>query len=424
MSKRLVYSKICEYCHLPFEAKSNYAKYCSDGHRVMAYKIRNNIPLPDFAIKEMTQRVPTKTEIAITEKTALLDGLVKKIQTYKREEELYLKSRTEPLKSELDSVISKNTNLEMWFKPPTESAYNTKLQNILIDYYRDLGFYDKHQNYSRYSSIYNFFDKNELNEVLQNARLYAISKFQLLMEEVIKDYHKLANMDELVSQSEVLKEEINMLYQRRNASLFEESGKLVNTDEIRKKEFDVYELSEGFENVFGKPEKVFTSMIHGDSGSGKSSFAVKFASYFSKYFGKTCYLPLEEGVSLTFQSKLDKYAVYGDFDVAIERVPSKIQELSQHYKLIIIDSISYQEFNKADINVITQYKRSSNTSFLFVVHNNKTGQYAGSSHLSFDFDINLTAVKGLITSHSKSRFMVDDLENYSYRIFRPRDSTD
>jgi len=194
------------------------------------------------------------------------------------------------------------------------------------------------------------------------------------------------------------------------------TGKLIDTNELLNMKFDLYELSEGFESVLGHPAKSFVGMIHGSAGSGKSSFAVKFASYFNSLFGKVCYLPIEEGLSFTFMQKIKKYAEYGDFNIIVETTPSKIQKLSENYSLVIIDSISQLNFNTLDVEEIIRYRRTTNTSFLFIMHQNKDKTYKGESSMGHLVDIELEADNGIVTA-SKNRFRLNNLSEYNYKIF-------
>ena len=61
-------NKICMRCNKPFDAYSKTAKYCSNGCRTQAYKLRHGIPFPDFDNIGAIRRVPSTTERLLVEK--------------------------------------------------------------------------------------------------------------------------------------------------------------------------------------------------------------------------------------------------------------------------------------------------------------------------------------------------------------------
>ena len=85
MAKIYGYSKICAYCKKPFEAKNKNAKYCCNGHRVTDFKIRHGIPLPDYTVKQIRNRIPSKLEKDVAEQTIILQGIDNDVHKYKEQ---------------------------------------------------------------------------------------------------------------------------------------------------------------------------------------------------------------------------------------------------------------------------------------------------------------------------------------------------
>ena len=96
MARTKSYSIICEYCHKPYTAHNKTAKFCSDGCRVMKWKIKNNIPIPDWTFKQIYNRIPSKTELELTTRIKELDEIDNKIREYDNN-----------FKSKLDNEIKK-----------------------------------------------------------------------------------------------------------------------------------------------------------------------------------------------------------------------------------------------------------------------------------------------------------------------------
>jgi len=389
----------------------------------MAYKIRNNIPIPQFRIEEITNRIPSKSEMFIREKTAQLKRTEEMINVHKQEENKYLEKKIKPLNDKINSVLK---DYDWRLKPPTTS-YPDDFDKILIEYYTSINYHIRVAEYKKqtgrhiagFDTVVN--STEEQRAILKDARHYIINYYQNKIKEIVDSYQSNKPYTNLIEEADKLSSEISALHKGYSIEQLQTTGKLIDTNQLINMKFDIYEFSEGFESILGHPEKSFVAMIHGTPGSGKSSFAVKFASYFNNKFGKVCYLPIEEGLSFTFMQKVRDYAVYGDFNIMIETLPSKIQKLSENYSLVIIDSISQLNFNTSDIEEIIRYRRTTNTSFLFVMHQNKDKSYKGESSMAHLVDIQLESDNGIIMP-LKNRFRLNGLDNYKYTIYEIEDN--
>ena len=100
--------------------------------------------------------------------------------------------------------------------------------------------------------------------------------------------------------------------------------------------------------AFGYPSTNETWLIHGPSGSGKSSFVMQLAKELTNY-GTVLYVSYEEGVSQSFQQRLQRFhmnEVQGRFRIVTsDTVDELIARLRNRKspKFVIIDS-----FQKAD----------------------------------------------------------------------------
>jgi len=116
---------------------------------------------------------------------------------------------------------------------------------------------------------------------------------------------------------------------------------------MKEKKFHTLDFDEFYAKLMGKPERKFTMMCYGESGSGKSVFLVKFANYFAKQFGKSLYNSHEEGANQTIQNRINNYDIdavklfIGDA-MTFEDMCTVIEK--NYYRLIVIDSVKYMSF--------------------------------------------------------------------------------
>ncbi len=134
-----------------------------------------------------------------------------------------------------------------------------------------------------------------------------------------------------------------------------------------------------WEAAFGQPEDNSTWLIHGPSGAGKSSFVMLLAKELCSY-GTVLYMSYEEGVSQSFQQRLDRFGmkeVQGRFRIAasdtIEELGERLRR-AKSPKFVIVDSFQQSEWSYADtVGLIERFPRKS---FIFVSQEDK-GQPLG-----------------------------------------------
>ena len=111
--------------------------------------------------------------------------------------------------------------------------------------------------------------------------------------------------------------------------------------------------------------------IWGNSGNGKTSAVISLCKELTN-FGKTLFVSLEEGYSLSFQNTLKRYDMYGcgsRFQVIDSATPEDIIErLSKPRspEFVVIDSFQY--FNLSYRDYIRFKNRLSNKLLVFVSH--------------------------------------------------------
>ena len=393
----------------------------------MKYKIKHNIPLPDFVNKTIYNRIPSKTEKHIAELTNELYQIDKQISLEKNKinDSDAIKAKRAIL--EKLSLVNENTyGNDIFFYYPMDMAdpknrrhisymtnYKYKLapgeeQQYLKDAYMDIyGIISEQDYYLRHISIKP--DWKKLKE-------YIINKIHIDIENL--SYASRQLVEELIEEADIINDKIIKLRKGYNIEELQHKGKMISTADILKMEFETFEIGSGFEEIMSKnPSKDFLAMVHGSPGSGKSSFAIRFASYFQNNVGSVGYFSIEEGISRTFQVKLIDNTKYGDFPVITENNATQIGKQAHNLDLCIIDSASHIPFSKADINMILKSRRESPTAFILIYHETKGGDYKGDTKIGHDIDIEFKIENGVI-SVMKNRFITSrDLKKIKYSIF-------
>jgi hypothetical protein len=384
--KAIELNRICEHCSRPFTAYSRQAKYCSNGCRVSAYKLRHGIPSPDF---KQFKRIPSTAELKLIEKinenkdlANKLDIVQKKILSYQAE-------------------TDKKYNYMMLIKETTEDDrmfYKHSNNRLLRD------------NKIPFSTPY-----SEIKKIIK----------QLLVDAAKEEFNNAQSMlDEYKRKKEDIEYEIDentrsIKSLQKNYAIEEHkaSNKVITVGELYEKEFDLYHFQHPYSHIFGQPEKCFLAMMYGEKGSGKSTFALEFADYFQRQgFGNVLYLSLEEGASYTFVMKAQRNDLTPDITISETNRPEEIKKMAQAYQLIIIDSVNTANLTKEDIELITSYRRMYNISFLLLYQATKAGDYKGDSGIAHESDIVLEAKYGTIFCE-KNRYGNFRDNEYQIRAF-------
>lgn len=120
---------------------------------------------------------------------------------------------------------------------------------------------------------------------------------------------------------------------------------------------------------FGEPPVTETWFICGPSASGKSSFVMQLAKCLCT-FGTTLYVSYEEGVSHSFQERIERYKmdeVQGKFRVVIDDSLEELIERLARPKspmFVIIDSFQYAGWSYEQAkSLVDRFKRKS---FIFI----------------------------------------------------------
>lgn len=145
----------------------------------------------------------------------------------------------------------------------------------------------------------------------------------------------------------------------------------ISVNDLLNRKFKGLEFEGEWLESFGQPEITGTWLIWGNSGNGKTRFALQLAKYLSG-FCKVVYNSLEEGISMSLQRAVEQV----DFrkcknNVMIldkEHIDDLIKRLAKprSAEVVIIDSLQYTGMTYREYKTIKD--RFRNKLFVFVSH--------------------------------------------------------
>lgn len=131
-----------------------------------------------------------------------------------------------------------------------------------------------------------------------------------------------------------------------------ELRRAISIDQLEKMKFKSMDFSGKWAASIGDVVAMRGSwIIYGDSGNGKTDFAIQLAKYLTK-FGKVAYDTIEEGASLTFKNAITRHKLTAAekrrFVILDEEIEELIERLTRQKSpdIIIIDSLQFANITK------------------------------------------------------------------------------
>lgn len=176
--------------------------------------------------------------------------------------------------------------------------------------------------------------------------------------------------------------------------------------EVLRQKKPTFKLTGRWSDFIGEPERRGVWFIWGNSGNGKTGFAMQLCKELAK-FDRVAYNSLEEGDSLTMQRTLERYGM-GElgsrFVLLREDIPTLMARLRDRksHKIIVIDSFQYTMMNYADYIRL----RDSFPRHLFIFISHADGRHpAGRSAKQVMYDASLKVWVEGYKAVSKGRFI-------------------
>lgn len=182
--------------------------------------------------------------------------------------------------------------------------------------------------------------------------------------------------------------------------------------ELYRLTFKVLDFKGEWLDLIGTPEVAGSWMIWGNSGNGKTRFALQLAKYLCE-FQKVYYNTLEEGGKLTFRKACKENAmeaVKGQFFYGKEKLPELIARLEKRRSpnVIVIDSLQHFRIGKREYyDLIERFPKKL---FIFISHargQEPKGEVADEIRYNSDVKIRV------------ERFVAKPVENTRYGGYKP-----
>lgn len=180
----------------------------------------------------------------------------------------------------------------------------------------------------------------------------------------------------------------------------------LSVSQLLAQEKETIRLSPEWEQAFGEPEAVGTWLVWGNSGNGKTSFALLLAKELCRH-GVVLYDTLEEGTSLSMMNAAERCGlaevnrrirfVSEDMDVLVERLQKR-----RSPRMVVIDSFQYTQMTYKQY---LQLKEALPRHLLIFISHADGNLPASRSAKSVMYDASLKIWVEGYRAHSKGRFI-------------------
>lgn len=182
--------------------------------------------------------------------------------------------------------------------------------------------------------------------------------------------------------------------------------KALSITDIYRKEYTTLPFEGRWCDAFANPESTGTWFIWGNSGNGKSTFAMQLCGELCQY-GKVLYNSLEEGTSLTFRNKLEVLksdVELGKMNIVCEDIAALSGRLNRRRSanFVIIDSFQYCGMTYREY---LEFKNLHKDKLLIFVSHADGRNPSGRSAKSVMFDASLKIWVEGYKAFSKGRFV-------------------
>jgi KaiC/GvpD/RAD55 family RecA-like ATPase len=168
--------------------------------------------------------------------------------------------------------------------------------------------------------------------------------------------------------------------------------KALSVNNILQAKFNTLPFDGQWQDAFGQPELSGCMVVYGESKQGKTDFTLQFCKYLTR-FGRVLYNSVEEGLSLSIQTAIERNAMWeaGTKFIMLDReaIPELTERLKRHRSadVVVIDSIQFLEMKFSDYKIFKdKFKRKL---FIYVSHV-KGGKVDGSVAMKIFRDANAT----------------------------------
>ena len=197
-------------------------------------------------------------------------------------------------------------------------------------------------------------------------------------------------------EDEILVENTEGVYTVNNKVLKE----IITADEYRSMDIPVIQFKGAYKYLLNEAREKFYKIVSGLPEQGKTSYCVKFATYYANNHGRVLYMPSEQsGKNVDFQKVISLMDGKG-FDIDINVNAYNFQQLlekAEGYDLIILDSINNMKLSPEEVKEINR-----RAAVMAVLQSTKDGGFKGGQAYFHDCD-KFVVIDKLTAGASKSR---------------------
>ena len=194
-----------------------------------------------------------------------------------------------------------------------------------------------------------------------------------------------------------------LIYNVANQDTSRRSSSRGSALDFRNKKINTIKFKRDYRQLLGLPPEDFYMIVHGQSGHGKSYWAIQFAEYFQRNHGKVLYYAAEQrGDNLALQNMMNEIEAtfYHEKEPRKLTVPQIIKD-ANNYDLLVFDSFNEMDFSPEDVRTIRQ---SGKAAIVGILQSTKDGQFKGNNTWLHDTDIMVRIENRTANTDQKGRY--------------------
>ena len=170
---------------------------------------------------------------------------------------------------------------------------------------------------------------------------------------------------------------------------------VISSIKLSEMDFETIGLQGKYRDLIGDPSTGFAAMVFGLPKSGKSTLCIDFAKHLAEYHGKVLYVAIEEGFGYTLKEKLERLGAIHPNLVLAEKLPDNLAP----YQFVFVDSVSKARLSGDDLTNLR--KENPKTSFVFIFHTTKAGNFRGQQDFAHDVDVIIEVENGMAKANGR-----------------------
>jgi len=165
---------------------------------------------------------------------------------------------------------------------------------------------------------------------------------------------------------------------------------IYNSKTVANKTYDILPFNDFYLSLIGEAEAKFVGMFYGESGGGKSVFALQFADWFADNVGKALVNSHEERLNKTLSDRIRNFKIdstnlyFADrmpFDLMVKKIKSN------YYRLVVIDSVQAMGFTSKQLKELVKIFSKRKLVVLMISFGKSKGNPTDAVDLLHDCDV-------------------------------------